>query len=79
MTSLLKIHLKDGKVIIGNASFAKGSPTNPMSFDETAAKFRGCAEYANWPKEKADKIILLVKNLDTAADVNVLTALLSTE
>src|SRR5947209_375407 len=78
MTSLLKIHLKDGKVIVGNASFAKGSPTNPMSFDETAAKFRGCAEYANWPKEKADKIILFIKNLDAATDVNVLTALLST-
>src|SRR6267154_4417379 len=36
MTSLLRIHLKDGKVITGRADFAKGSPANPMSFDEAA-------------------------------------------
>src|ERR1700732_3164640 len=34
MTSLLKIHLKDGRIITGRAQFAKGSPANPMSFDE---------------------------------------------
>src|SRR6202140_78943 len=44
MTSILKIHLKDGGVINGRADFAKGSPANPMSFEETATKFRGCAE-----------------------------------
>src|SRR5258707_3301111 len=52
MTSILKIHLKDGSVITGRAYFAKGSPTNPMSFDEAATKFRGCAEFAEWPKAK---------------------------
>jgi 2-methylcitrate dehydratase PrpD len=49
MTSILKIHMHDGKVLSGRAEFAKGSPANPMSFDEVADKFRGCAEFAKWP------------------------------
>src|SRR5258706_8019876 len=40
MTSLLKIHLNDGRVIAGRAEFGKGSPANPMTFEEAAAKFR---------------------------------------
>ena len=32
MTSILKITLKNGKVITGQAAFGKGSPANPMSF-----------------------------------------------
>jgi 2-methylcitrate dehydratase PrpD len=79
MTSLLKIHLKDGRVITGRADFAKGSPANPMSFDEAAAKFRGCAEFAEWPKQKAEKLITYIKTLDSALDLNSLSPLLSVE
>src|SRR5260221_8839912 len=50
MTSLLKIHLKDGRVLAGRGDFAKGSPANTMTFDEAATKFRGCAHYAEWPR-----------------------------
>src|SRR2546425_12722938 len=56
MTSILKIHLKDGRVIAGRADFAKGSPANPMTFEEAAAKFRGCADYAEWPNAKTGKL-----------------------
>src|ERR1700687_1592118 len=63
MTSILKIHLKDGGVINGRADFAKGSPANPMSFEETATKFRGCAEFAEWPKAKTEAIIAFTKAL----------------
>jgi 2-methylcitrate dehydratase PrpD len=79
MTSLLKIHLKDGQVITGRAEFGKGSPANPMTFEEAAAKFRGCAEFAEWPKAKTEKIIAFVKALDAAPDANALTPLLSAE
>src|SRR3989441_7957185 len=79
MTSILKIHLRDGRAITGRADFAKGSPANPMSFDEAASKFRGCAEYANWPKLKTEKIIAFVRTLDSAPDVSALTPLLSAE
>lgn len=79
MTSILKIHLKDGRIITGRADFAKGSPTNPMSFDETATKFLGCADYAEWPKEKAEKIIAFIKAMETAPDMSKLSPLLAAE
>ena len=78
MTSLLKITLKNGKVITGRSSFGKGSPANPMSFDEVAVKFRGCAEYVGWPAQKTEGVIAFVKTLETAPDVSKLSALLRT-
>jgi 2-methylcitrate dehydratase PrpD len=77
MTSILKISLKNGKVITGQAAFGKGSPANPMSFDEASEKFRGCAEFAEWPQVKTEKIIAFVKALETAPDMFALTPLLS--
>src|SRR6267142_232800 len=79
MTSLLKIHLKNGSFIVGRADFGKGSPANPMTFEEAAAKFRGCAGYADWPKVKTERIIAFVKALDSAPDVRALSPLLSAE
>ena len=77
MTSILKITLKDGKVIAGRAAFGKGSPANPMAFEEAATKFRGCAEYAEWPQAKTEKIIAFVRGLETVPDMTALTPLLS--
>jgi 2-methylcitrate dehydratase PrpD len=79
MTSILKITLKDGKVITGRAAFGKGSPENPMNFNEAAAKFRGCTEYAGWPKAKAEKIISFVRELEAVSDLSPLTPLLSAD
>ena len=79
MTSLLKIHLKNGSSIAGRADFGKGSPANPMTFEEAAAKFRGCAGYADWPKVKTERIIAFVRALDSAPDVRALSPLLSAE
>src|ERR1700731_3718776 len=79
MTSILKIHLKDGRAITGRADFAKGSPANPMTFEEAATKFRGCAEYAGCSRSKAEKMISLVRTLDSVPDVDVLAPLLSVE
>ena len=77
MTSILKVTLKDGRVLSGRADFAKGSPANPMSFDEVADKFRGCAEFAKWPKEKTEAAIKFVKTLESAPDMSKLSALLT--
>ena len=79
MTSLLKIHLRNGSFIAGRADFGKGSPANPMTFEETAAKFRECAGYADWPKVKTERIIAFVRALDSAPDVRALSPLLSAE
>ena len=75
MTTILKIHLKSGRVISGRADFGKGSPSNPMSYADVAAKFQGCAEYAQWPADRARKIIEMVRNLEMIQDMRVLTEL----
>jgi len=77
MTSILRIHLKSGKVLSGRAEFAKGSPSNPMSFDEVADKFRGCAEFAKWPREKAEAVISMVKSIESLSDMSKLSAALT--
>lgn len=77
MTTIVRIHLKDGRVIQGRADFGKGSPANPMSYDEVAEKFRLCAEYAQWPQEKANRIVEFVRTLEDAPDVRGLAALAS--
>ena len=75
MTSILKIHLKNGRTITGRADFAKGSPANPMSYEEVAEKFYGCAEFAEWPEERAKQIVELIRNLESEADIRRLLAL----
>jgi 2-methylcitrate dehydratase PrpD len=77
MTTILKITLKDGHTISGRADFGKGSPTNPMSYDEVADKFRGCAAFAEWPSEKANQVVAMVRRLEDVSDVRTLTAPLS--
>jgi 2-methylcitrate dehydratase PrpD len=79
MTSILRIHLRNGEVVAGRAEFGKGSPADPMSFEEAALKFRGCAEYAEWPKEKTEGIITFVKTLENAPDMKILAPMLSSE
>jgi 2-methylcitrate dehydratase PrpD len=79
MTSLLKIHLKDGRVITGRADFGKGSPANPMTFDEAATKFRGCAEFAEWPKAKTEEIIAFTRTLEAVPNMSTLSPLLSAD
>jgi 2-methylcitrate dehydratase PrpD len=73
MTSIMKITMKDGKVYAGRAEFAKGSPSNPMSYEEAADKFRGCAEFAKWPTAKTEAVIAAVKSLETLSDMSKLT------
>jgi 2-methylcitrate dehydratase PrpD len=77
MTSLITVHLKDGKRLTDRADFAKGSPADPMTMAEVNTKFRGCAEYAGWSKSKADAIIEAVDVLERAPDVKQLAKLLS--
>jgi 2-methylcitrate dehydratase PrpD len=75
--SFLKISMKDGKIISGRTEPAKGSPGNPMTYQEVADKFRGNAEFAKWPSQKAQSVIELVKSLETAPDMSRLTAALA--
>jgi 2-methylcitrate dehydratase PrpD len=77
MTSLVTIHLKDGRTLKDQADFAKGSPAIPMTFDEVAEKFQGCADFANWPKAKAETVVQFVATLENQPDCRKLTAALT--
>jgi 2-methylcitrate dehydratase PrpD len=75
MTTILDIRMRDGRRIRGRSDFGKGSPANPMSYDEVADKFRGCARFAHWPQERAERIIELVRKLETVGNIKELTSL----
>jgi 2-methylcitrate dehydratase PrpD len=77
MTTIIDIHLKDGRTISGRADFGKGSPANPMSYDEVADKFRGCAEYAGVERGRAEEVVDIVRRLEDLRSVRELTALLA--
>jgi 2-methylcitrate dehydratase PrpD len=70
MTSIIKIHLKNGRIVTGRMDFAKGSPANPMSYEEVAEKFLGCAEFAHWPSAKAKQVVELVRVLESEPDMH---------
>ena len=77
MTTIIEIALTDGRTISGRADFGKGSPANPMSYEEVADKFRECATFSRWPREKAERVIAVVRELENLRNVRELTALLS--
>ena len=77
MTTIIDIELADGRRIGGRADFGKGSPTNPMSDDELAGKFRECAAWGKLPKASADKIVQMVFNLEKLKSIRELTRLLA--
>lgn len=77
MTTYIDIKLKDGRTISGKADFGKGSPANPMSYDEVAAKFLECAEFARWDMGKAKEVVGMVAEFEKLPDIRGLMALVS--
>jgi hypothetical protein len=76
MTSIVDIMLLDGRCFSGRAEFGKGSPVNPMSWEEVADKFHGCARYGGLAMEKAREVVRIVADLPSLRDVRTLTAAL---
>jgi 2-methylcitrate dehydratase PrpD len=72
-SNVLKITMKDGRVFTDHGRLAKGSPENPMTYEDVAEKFRGCAEFAKWPAQKTASVIKLVQSLETLSDMGQLT------
>jgi 2-methylcitrate dehydratase PrpD len=73
----LKIRMKSGKIFSGMTTYAKGSPQNPMSFEQVVDKFRSCAEFAKWPAQKSESVIRSVNSIERASDVSELTRALT--
>ncbi|SFI47795.1 2-methylcitrate dehydratase PrpD [Bosea sp. OK403] len=74
MTTLIAIALKDGRTISGRADFGKGSPTNPMSYEEVSDKFRETAGFARLAPERIEDVIALVRDLETLPSIERLMA-----
>jgi 2-methylcitrate dehydratase PrpD len=77
MTTIIEIQLADGRSIGGRADFGKGSPANPMSDDELAAKFHECAAWGKLPRKSADKVVEMVFELEKLKSIRGLTRLLA--
>ena len=77
MTTIIDIHLKDGRTLSGRADFGKGSPANPMSYEEVADKFRECAAFAKWDSDRSESIIDAVRQLEDLESTRELMHLLA--
>ena len=77
MTTILDIRLEDGRTITGRADFGKGSPANPMSYDEVADKFRECAYSADWDDARTGSVIDTVGRVEELESARELTRLLA--
>jgi 2-methylcitrate dehydratase PrpD len=69
--AIVEIKTIDGKTHTGRVDSPFGSPVNPMSMEDIAAKFRQCCRYAASPvsEENQEKVINLVKNIEQVKDV----------
>ncbi|MFC1592995.1 MmgE/PrpD family protein [Candidatus Omnitrophota bacterium] len=76
--AVVDIKTKDGRVYSKRVDHPFGSPGNPMSLDDVAAKFKHCCEYSvkPIPKENQDKVIVMVQRLEDVTDVGEIIRLL---
>jgi 2-methylcitrate dehydratase PrpD len=76
MTTIIDIELANGRKVSGRADFGKGSPANPMTYEEVADKFRENAEFAKFPKQQAESVVAMVRELETLPSIDRLMAAL---
>jgi len=68
------VRMKDGKAYRGELKNPKGSPLNPLNFDEISAKFKSTAKLGIG-EENLDLIIEKVKNLERVTNIEELMEL----
>lgn len=73
--SNIEIYTKDGKVYKGEMYYAKGSRNNPFSDEEINNKFSGLSVPVIG-KERTEKVITMMENLESVDDITKLTLLL---
>ncbi len=77
MTTLIDIELSDGQKLSGRADFGKGSPANPMSYEDVANKFLENADYARFPEKQAQEVVALVRDFEKLPSINTLMGALT--
>ncbi len=73
---LVKVYLKDGRVLTRRVEEPRGDPKNPVSWEELVAKFRDCAGRALTPGA-VDRLVGLVRDLSNLTDLREVSALLA--
>jgi 2-methylcitrate dehydratase PrpD len=68
----LEVILKNGKVEKERVDAMKGSPQNPMTYEEVISKFQKCLPYAvkRFSEEKMFKVADLIKKLEVVKDID---------
>jgi 2-methylcitrate dehydratase PrpD len=76
---IVTVRLKDGRELKKQVEYSKGTPENPVTFDDCIDKFRRCLAFAAKPLDhkKTESVIDLVANLETVQDIRQLITLLT--
>lgn len=76
LANAVSIKLKDGREISKEVKYPKGDPQNPMSWEETADKFRDCTANV-MQSDEVEGVIQLMGKLESLTDVSGLMGLIS--
>ncbi len=66
VTTLLEVHLRDGRRLSSRADHALGSTEAPLSYEQVADKFSRCATFVGHAKEKIKLLVTQVADLENA-------------
>ncbi len=77
MTSIVRVHLRDGRLLEGRAAFGKGSPANPMTDAELREKFLGCLDVAGIDATTGERAADLILDIENQPDLGGITSLLA--
>jgi 2-methylcitrate dehydratase PrpD len=72
MTSIVRLRLRTGEVLVASRAFATGSPSVPMSDDELIAKFTDCLQVGGISEAAARAVadqVLQLENLDSVQPI----------
>ena len=77
--AVVEIRTKDGMMYTKQLDYPFGSPQNPMSLADIAAKFRYCCRYSAKPisEENQDKVVEMIQRLEEVDDVTEIISLLA--
>ena len=72
------VTMKSGDVYSVMLTHPKGTPEDPLSFDDVVQKFRGCLDSADRPipAENGEKILALVRDIEALDDIRELERLI---
>jgi 2-methylcitrate dehydratase PrpD len=72
----MEMKLRDGRVLKRRIDYYRGDPMRPLSEDDVAEKFRGCAASILEP-DRAEKVLETVRNIEDLDEASTLVALLT--